>query len=32
MHKRWELDTGYDYRKIGRVEFDGPVAGVEFRF
>jgi hypothetical protein len=30
--KRWELYTGYDYRKVGGVHFDGPVAGVQFRF
>jgi hypothetical protein len=30
--KRWELYTGYDYRKVGSVHFDGPVAGVQFRF
>ncbi len=29
---RWEIYTGYDYRKIGSVEFDGPVAGVMFRY
>ena len=30
--KRWELYTGYDYRKIGRFDFGGPIAGVEMRF
>lgn len=31
-YARWELFTGYDYRKIGSVHFGGPVAGVQFRF
>ena len=31
-YQRWEVYTGYDFRKIGSVEFQGPVAGVQFRF
>jgi hypothetical protein len=31
-YARWELFTGYDYRKIGSVHFGGPLAGVQFRF
>ncbi len=31
-YQRWELFTGYDYRKIGDVHIDGPVAGLELRF
>ena len=30
--QRWELFTGYDYRKIGDVHIDGPLVGLQMRF
>ena len=29
---RWEIFTGYDFRQIGDVHVDGPLAGLLFRF